>query len=168
MSRCRCCNTEIHGSEGKVYCNEICKAIFVQIKETVKTQREGFYMGMNMLCTTCKRKLVEGEVKYCSTCTERMVKEKERRANTDSYRPCLECGEDMKNPAPNRKWCKACGLKLMRSKQAAHDVKRKARRDEIRKDNPKKRQRAADPTDVHKSTINPYFLAPLGSRRKTG
>ncbi len=166
MSRCRCCDTEIHASGGKVFCNDICKAIFTQIKETIKTQRKGFYMEMKLKCKRCKQATAGKD--YCENCIMRIAEEKQKRKDTDHYRPCEDCKVEMKNPAPNRRRCKTCGIKAARIKQAAHDVKRKAKRDAVRANNPNKRQRAGDKTDVHKSTINPYFLAPQGSKRRTG
>ncbi len=157
MSRCKCCDTEILGSEGRVFCNAVCKEIFARIKENVRNQNKEFKTLMKLECTTCKRKLVEGEDKYCTTCTDRMLREKEKRANTDHFRPCKDCKKDMKNPAPNRKRCEECAEKEADKKHKAHDLKRKERRVEVKKINK---------TEVHKGSINPMFLKPQGSKRR--
>ena len=169
MSRCRCCNTEIHGSEGRVYCVEgKCKDIFITIKNRVREQNKKYWSIMDMKCKTCKKKLTEGEDKYCSVCVNRMNNEKKRRAETDYFRPCQDCGEDMKNPAPNRKSCIKCGKKKQRIAIDARDARLKKERDARRANNPNRRQRAGDKTDVHTGTIDPKWLQPMGSKRKVG
>ena len=64
-------------------------------------------------CSRCRKKLTDGEDKYCSRCVARITADRERRASTDHYRPCRACNEPMKNPSPNRQRCPSC-VKLRR------------------------------------------------------
>ncbi len=122
-------------------------------------------MEMKLKCKRCKQPTAGKD--YCDGCTIKIAEEKQKRKDTDHYRPCEECGTEMKNPAPNRKWCgDPCRKESARIRQAAYDARRKAKRDAARVNNPNKRQRAGDKTDVHKGGINPYFLAPQGSKRR--
>ena len=121
-----------------------------------------------MKCKTCKKKLTEGESDYCSVCVNRRNEEKKRRAETDWYRPCKDCEVEMKNPAPNRKYCPTCAKKRQRAAIKEKDAVRKKERDILRAANPKRRQRAGDSTDVHKGDIDPKWLQPRGSKRRVG
>ncbi len=113
-------------------------------------------------CSTCKKKLASDENKYCTICVIRIESDKIRRRNTDYFRPCKECGVDMKNPASNRKWCVECGDKIRTAQQAEQtlirNAKRKAIRDAERAKGIKPQQRAICSTDRYKNTINPKYL----------
>ncbi len=168
-NECRCCNDPIHNSEGRVYCVDTkCKEIFIEVKERIRKQNKEFWKIMNLKCTTCRKRLVEGEDKYCSVCVARSEAVKKRNAETDFYRPCETCKAPMKNPAPNRKRCEECAEAERDEKIKVHNIKRKVKRDAIREKSTKqKRQRAADPTDINKGGIDPKWLKPMGSKRRT-
>ncbi len=159
----------MYNTGGRIYCvNSKCKDIFIEVKERVRNQNKEFWKIMNLKCSTCKTKLSKGEDKYCSGCVARSEAVKKRNAETDIYRDCKTCKVPMKNPAPNRKWCEACAKATKDEKVKNHNIKRKIKRDELRKKSTKqKRQRAADPTDINKGGIDPKWLKPMGSKRRT-
>ncbi len=161
-NNCRFCNEPIYNSEGRVYCNDSCKEIFLKLKERIKNQNKEFWNIMNMKCKTCKKKLTEGESHYCSICVDRRNAEKKRAAETGWHRPCKNCGEEMKNPAPNRKWCKECSAIKKRESWVTQAEMNKKRRIKVKE----KVMAIDDSTNVVKDQINPKWLEPQGSKRK--
>ncbi len=162
---CKMCDKPIYGSQGRVYCDSKCKALAGVIVVRIREQHIKYLEVMKMICTTCRRELVKGEVGYCSTCTERMLEDKEKRANTDNYRPCKSCRKPMKNPAPNRKWCEECSAEKKREAWVKQADAKKERRKKVKK---KKEEvlKTSDPTVIVKGEINPMFLKPQGSKRR--
>ncbi len=163
-NECRFCNEPIYDSVGRVYCTDTCKALFKKIKTKVNEQNNNYWTIMNIKCKTCKKKLVNGESNYCSICIARRDAEKKRAAETDWYRPCKMCKEPMKNPAPNRKWCPECALERALTASKKRDIERKKERDVLRKERGQKKVK----TTIGKGAINPYFLKPIGSKRRVG
>ena len=117
---------------------------------------------LNLNCTRCKKKLTEHEGRYCNVCVRTMDADKKRRAETDTIRPCKECGVDLINPAPNRKWCVTCSKKRTKEAEKEQSKRRSAERKimtELRRTKMPSNCRVKDENyDRYKGTVNPMFL----------
>ena len=82
---------------------------------------------LNLGCTRCKKLLKDDEGVYCDSCVDYMDKLKQERKDTIHIRPCKECGNDMINPANNRKWCESCSEDNRKATLKKHDKARKIR-----------------------------------------
>ena len=170
MGYCKLCRSEIHGSEGRVFCKDTkCKEIFKEIKHRMRKQRLEYRLIMKIQCTTCKKQLSKGEDKYCSVCADRLKREKKHRAETDNFRPCKDCGVAMKNPAGNRKWCNECSEKKKNESRDEQVRKRKevSKRMAAKRAKRKKEVKVAvkpntkldvDQDDRYEGTVNPKWL----------
>ena len=109
---------------------------------------------LNLSCKRCQKKLDEHEGRYCDNCVKTMEKAKQDRLETDTVRACKDCGIDMINPAPNRKWCEVCAVKQKSTYIKTNNARRKSVR-QVQKEN------NLPPTiykDRYVNTINPMFL----------
>ena len=121
MLLCKLCSKDT-GGYAKVYCGDICKDTFKEIKLEVRRQRMTYRKELSLGCTRCQKLLRSDEGLYCDVCVATIAKLKAERKRTVHTRPCKDCGVQMIRPAGNRKWCEKCSL-IRRKKAITKQIK---------------------------------------------